>query len=685
MNRSTVALAALILLGVVPVTAQKRPATPLAGFDRWVDSAMAKAGGVGLAIAIVKDDSVVYAKGFGVRKLGNPAPVTPKTLFAIGSTTKAMTATAVGMLVDEGRLAWDDKVADRYPGYQLRDPALTREVTIADLLTHRTGLPGTDDRLWMGSRLSRAEVIRRSRFLPATHGLRTTFDYFNIGFLTAGEIVAAVSGTSWDRFLRDRIFGPLKMTSSNTSIRSTDSTADVAIPHDLRDGKVVPISYRNIDNIGPAGSVNSNVLDMAQWIRFNLGGGRYQGRELLKPATHREIVTPHMLLGADPAGTAISYGYGWFLSHLDGFNFVEHSGGIDGMITQLTLVPSEHVGVIVLTNSTGSVVGPAVAHGAIDRLLGIKADRMAEILPVDSNRAAGRRAEDSLTGARVASSRPSLPLAAYAGRYFQPMYGNATITEKGGRLLFTVAGFLDELPLDHWQFDTFRGLWSDPIFGHATASFRLETTGTAIAGVMVDGLTNEFKRVSAAAVARACEPSSANVTALSTRASPYDSVDVGVGGQPLRVCYSRPAMRGRNVFGTDLVPFDTLWRTGANDPTILRLPFPATIAGLPVQPGNYSLYTVPGRDHWTVVINASTSQGGLTRDDGQFRNEYTAEIRAREVGRRTVIRETMADPTERFTIRSEATGPSSADLILEWETTRVRIPIARTDPPAKTS
>ena len=162
MNRSTVALAALILLGVVPVTAQKRPATPLAGFDRWVDSAMARAGGVGLAIAIVKDDSVVYARGFGVRKLGSPAPVTPKTLFAIGSTTKAMTATAVGMLVDEGRLAWDDKVADRYPGYQLRDPALTREVTIADLLTHRTGLPGTDDRLWMGSRLSRAEVIRRS-------------------------------------------------------------------------------------------------------------------------------------------------------------------------------------------------------------------------------------------------------------------------------------------------------------------------------------------------------------------------------------------------------------------------------------------------------------------------------------------------------------------------------------------
>lgn len=685
MNQSIRALAAVALLGVAPVVAQKRAAPPLAGFDRWVDSTMAKAGGVGLAIAIVKDDSIVYAKGFGVRKLGDPAPVTPRTLFAIGSTTKAMTATAVGMLVDEGRLGWDDKVADRYPGFQLKDPQLTRDVTIADLLTHRTGLPGSDDRLWMGSVLSRAEVIRRARFLPATHGLRTTFDYFNIGFLTAGEIVGLVSGTSWDGFLRDRIFRPLKMTSSNTSIRATEPTADVATPHDLRDGKVVPIKYRNIDNIGPAGSVNSNVVDMAQWIRFNLGGGRYEGRELLKPATHREIITPHMLLGADPAGAAISYGYGWFLSYRDGFNFVEHSGGIDGMITQLSLVPSEHVGVVVLTNNIGAFVAAGVAHTALDRLLGVKADRAAEILSVDSNRASGRRAEDSLGRARVASSRPSLPLAAFAGRYYQAMYGNATITEKDGRLIFTVGGFLNELPLEPWQFDTFRGLWSDPIFGHATATFRLETTGPAVAGVTVEGLTNEFKRLSPAALALACEPSIANVVALSTRASPYDSADVSVGGQALRVCYSRPAMRGRKVFGTDLVPFDTLWRTGANDPTIIRLPFPATIAGLAVQPGNYSLYTVPGPDQWTVVLNGSTSQGGLTRDDGQFKNEYTADVRAREVGRRPVMRETFTDPSERFTIRSEQTGPASADLILEWETTRVRIPIVRTDLPAKKS
>lgn len=674
MKRSALALGLACLAGLAPASAQKRAADPLAGFDRWIDSAMTKAGAVGLAIAVVKNDSVIFAKGFGVKKLGDPAPVTTKTLFAIGSTSKAMTATAVGILVDEGRLGWHDKVADRLPSYQLADPGLTREVTIADLLTHRTGLPGSDDRLWMGSRHSRAEVIRRSRYLAATHGLRTTFDYYNIGFLTAGEIVGTASGSSWDTFLRERLFRPLKMNSTNTSVRSTDSTADVATPHDLRDGKVIPIQYRNIDNIGPAGSVNSTVLDMAQWIRMNLGGGTYEGRQLLTPATHREITTSHMLIGADPAGSAITYGYGWFLSRRDGFNVAEHSGGIDGMVTQLIMVPSEHVGVIVLTNSMGSLVGPAVSHAALDRILGTKGDRMAEVITVETMRSMSQRAEDSLSRARVASSRPALPLEAYAGGYYQPMYGAATISAKDGGLVFAVAGFRDSLPLAHWQFDSFRGRWSDPIFGRATASFRLETTGAAVAGVTVEGLTGEFKRISAATAALACQPTSADLSQLATRASPYDSVDVSLGDAALRICYSRPAMRGRKIFGSEIVPFDSLWRTGANDPAIINVPFPATIAGIAVQPGHYSLYTMPGRDHWMVGINGSTTQAG---------NDFSAEVLGRELSRQSVRRETTLDPVERFTIRSERTGASNADLILEWETTRVRIPITRTDPPAK--
>ncbi len=655
----------------------KHPTNPLAGFDRWVDSAMAKGGGVGLAIAIVKDDSIVYAKGFGVRKLGDPAPVTPRTLFAIGSTTKAMTATALGMLVDEGRLTWDDKVADRLPTFRLLDPNLTRELTIADLLTHRTGLPGTDDRLWMGSRYSRAEVIRRVQFLKAAHPVRTQFDYFNIGFLTAGEIVAVVSGTSWDAFIRDRIFRPLRMESSNTSIRDLGETADVATPHDLRAGKVVPIKYRNIDNIGPAGSVNSNVLDMAQWIRFNLSGAKYAGRQLLNPATHRTITTPHMLVGADPTGSPVSYGFGWALGRSEGFNIIEHGGGIDGMITNVTMAPSEHLGVVVLSNNGASNIAGAVGLTALDRYLGIKANRLAGITPLDSVVATNLRLEDSLDGSRAKSSHPSLPLEAYAGSYWEPMYGLATVSVRDGKLVFQPVAFRDELPLGHWQYDTFRGEWADPIFGHANAAFRLEPTGAAIAGVTVEGLTNEFKRVAPGAVALSCEPSTPDLTQLAGRTSPYDSVDIGVGDRAARVCYSRPAMRGRKVFGSELVPFDTLWRTGANDPTIIHLPFAAEIAGIKVGPGKYSLYTVPGPARWIVVVNALTTQGGLTRDEGQFKNNYTAEVRAKEAGRSPVARESIPDPVERFTIRWDLAGPTNGDLLLEWETTRVRIPIKR--------
>src|SRR6185295_11910011 len=221
------------------------------------------------------------------RKLGDPAPVTPRTLFAVGSTTKAFTTAALGMLVDEGKLSWDDKVTDRLKGFQLYDPAVTREITVRDLVTHRSGL-SRGDRLWMGSNLSRAEVIRRVRFHRPSTSFRTTFGYQNIMFLSAGEIIPALTGKSWDDFLKERIFTPLGMTSTSTTVRALRDQPDVAEPHELRNGAPATVPYRQIDNIGPAGSINSNVLDMAQWIRLHLNGGKVGGQVLLKPETERE-------------------------------------------------------------------------------------------------------------------------------------------------------------------------------------------------------------------------------------------------------------------------------------------------------------------------------------------------------------------------------------------------------------
>ncbi|MEO8450161.1 MAG: serine hydrolase domain-containing protein [Gemmatimonadota bacterium] len=403
-------LAALSLAVLVSssVAAQKPAArSPLSGIEAWIDSAMVKGHGVGLAVAVVKDDSIVFAKGFGVKKLGDPAPVGPKTIFAIGSTTKAFTAAALGMLVDEGRLGWDDKVTDHLPGFQLYDPAVTREITVRDLLTHRSGL-SRGDRIWLGSNLSRAEVIRRVRFHKPTWSLRNTWGYQNMMFLTAGEMIPALTGTSWDDFLEERIFTPLGMTSTSTADSALNSQTDVAQPHEERDGKTITIPRRNIDNVGPAGSMHSNVLDMAQWIRFHLAGGAVAGKQLLKPATHRELFTPQMLIQSAEGLEAfygntpfLAYGLGWFLFDRAGRKVVEHSGGIDGMITELIMVPEEKLGVIVLSNRTSLLAFP-IGHHIIDQYLGTgNVDRLGPFLASEAKDEARERAvEDSMSRAR---------------------------------------------------------------------------------------------------------------------------------------------------------------------------------------------------------------------------------------------------------------------------------------------
>ncbi|MGE0554167.1 MAG: serine hydrolase [Gemmatimonadales bacterium] len=669
-----VVMAAWTAASTDSASAQRRPAAPdpLAGLDGYIQDAMAKLKGVGLAIAIVKDDSIVYAKGFGVKKLGEPAPVTPGTVFAVGSTTKAFTTAALGMLVDEGRFDWDTRATNLLPGFELYDPAVTREITVRDLVTHRSGL-SRGDRLWMGGSLSRGEVIRRVRYHEPSWGIRTSFGYQNIMYLAAGEIVPAVTGRSWDAFLHDRIFQPLGMTSSSTTVAGLDKQPDVATPHTEIDGTLVPIEYRNIDNVGPAGSINSNVLDMAQWIRFHLSGGTVGGRALLSLETHREMFTPQMLMRAGgtndllyPGANFLAYGLGWFLFDLAGRKVVEHSGGIDGMVTELIMVPSEKVGVIVLSNSGGSAVAFPVARAVINRYLGVAEDPVATVAPVlammDS---VGKRREDSVTKARAVGKGPSAALDAYTGVFDNPMYGPARVRLIDGKLLVAVDGQEEPLDLTHWHYDTFRGASRDQRLGKTWVTFRLGSDG-AVGGLTIDGLEQEFVRRPAAALAAGCDPSDADRIRLASRLSPLDSTAIFLGGRAAKVCYSRPSVRGRQVFGAALVPFDSLWRTGANDPTTIYLPFPVTIGGLAVPAGKYSVLTVPGRSRWELVLNRSLTQGT---------SNYATAGKPHELGRATAPVEALAEPVEQFTIRAETKGADSTELILEWERTRVRFAV----------
>jgi CubicO group peptidase (beta-lactamase class C family) len=264
-RRLTVALAVLL---AAPLGAQD----PLAGLDEYVTHVMRDWEAPGVAVAVVKDDRVVFAGGFGLREVGRPDRVDEHTLFAIASTSKAFTAAALGMLVDAERVQWDDRVIDHLPGFRLHEPYATREMTVRDLLSHRSGLP-RGDRLWYLSHLDRDEIVRRVRGLEPVWSFRARYGYQNIMFTAAGELIEAVTDTTWDDFVRARIFEPLGMLRTTTTVRDLEQRGNAAEPHGKIDGRVVAIGWRSFDNVGAAGAIISSVADMAEWIRLHLGRG----------------------------------------------------------------------------------------------------------------------------------------------------------------------------------------------------------------------------------------------------------------------------------------------------------------------------------------------------------------------------------------------------------------------------
>jgi CubicO group peptidase (beta-lactamase class C family) len=477
--------------------------SPVEGLDEYVQKAMQDWEVPGLAIAIVKDDKVVLAKGYGVREIGKETPVDEHTLFAIGSSTKAFTTAALGMLADEGKLSWDDPVTKYLPWFQLFDPWVTRELTIRDLVTHRSGLERAD-LLWYGSSLSRDEILRRIRYLEPTWSFRSTFGYQNIMFLAAGQVVAAVSGMSWDDFVKQRIFTPLGMTMSNTSVTALKKAEDVATPHAKIEGVVQTVSWRNIDNIGPAGAINSNVLDMAQWLRLQLGEGNYQGKQLLSSAVVDEMHTPQIVIprGGFPANLIpethfSTYGLGWFLDDYRGRKIVYHGGNIDGMSVLVAMIPEENLGLVVLTNMNGSFLPSLLMYKIFDAYLGAPArDLSALTLPTFKTiETQAQSAEQKMEASRVMGTKPSLLLEEYAGIYTDKLYGDAKVTLENGKLVLQYGPALIG-GLEHWHYDTFRATWRDRLLGKSLVTFTFDAAGKADGlKVTVEGQPIiEFKR-----------------------------------------------------------------------------------------------------------------------------------------------------------------------------------------------
>lgn len=442
----------------------------------------------GMAIAIVKDDSVIFAKGYGVREIGKPEKVDKNTLFAIASNTKAFTSATVAILVDEGKLNWDDKVIKYLPWFQLYDPYVTYNMTIRDLLCHRSGL-GTfsGDLLWFGSSYSREEVIKRARFLKPKYGFREHYGYSNIMFLTAGEVVNAVSGKSWDNFVKEKILIPLGMNRTVTSVTSLAIMDNVASCHTEYEGKVIAIPYLNWDNIAPAGAINSCVADMAKWIKLQLNRGKLDSTQIFTESRSREMWSPNTIQNVTsyseklfPTTHFKAYALGWGVNDYLGRKIVSHSGGYDGMLSYTCLIPEEKMGFVILTNCNNSVYSPLVFK-TLDALLGGNetdwSQQMLGNMKKQQEYEKQRKLDEEKN--RVKDSKPTLNIKEYEGLYGGELYGNATITNDNGNLKLTMAPTPQfNAVLKHWQYDTFSFRFSEfPSLPEGKVTFIINADG----------------------------------------------------------------------------------------------------------------------------------------------------------------------------------------------------------------
>jgi len=454
--------------------AKKAPALPIAPqeIDETVARAMKAFQVPGMAVGIVKDGQLVFAKGYGVREAGKSARVDPDTLFQIGSNTKAFTAAALAMLVDEGKLRWDDKVIDHLPHFRLYDPYVTREFTIRDLLTHRSGLGlGAGDlMIFPSTDMTRAEIMQGMRHLKPVSSFRAKYDYDNLLYMVAGELIPAVTGQSWEDFVTRRIFAPLKMTGCAANADRIADGRDVASPHVVMEGKAQAIPVEGINAIGAAGTINCNITGMARWIETQLAAGETPtGQRLFSAERSAEMwnmvtpMPPSPLAGLYDSHFA-GYGLGWFLSDAHGRKRVHHTGGVQGTVTWVSLIPELKLGVLVFTNQQNGAAMEAVGGQILDAYLGAPhRDWVATAQAMRGERdAAAAKVEAEAARTAASAAPPPLPLDAYAGTYHDAWRGDATVTRSGDTLLLKISRTKKlEGPLMPYKGNIFIVRWKD--------------------------------------------------------------------------------------------------------------------------------------------------------------------------------------------------------------------------------
>ncbi|MEO8108617.1 MAG: serine hydrolase [Ginsengibacter sp.] len=484
----------IFLLFIVSVSVQAQVITS-AQIDSLTELTLKTFDVPGIAVAVVKDGKVIHAKGYGVRSLNTKQKVDENTLFGIASNSKAFTVAALGMLIDDGKLKWDDKVTDYVPEFRMYNPYVTEEFTIRDLLTHRSGLGlGAGDLMFWpdSSDFTKADMIHNLRYLKQASSFRTKFDYDNNLYMVAGEVVARISGVSWEDFIQKRILDPLNMSSSAPSYKLLRNKSNVIDPHAPVDGVVKVIRRDWNEAADAAGGIYSNLTDVCKWIIMQMNNGKYgkdSTKQLFSADVHEEMWTPQTIIpvhGESPYNTHFaSYGLGWFLSDVHGYKQATHTGGLAGIVTQITLIPELHLGIIVFTNQQSGAAFTAITNTIKDSYFDIKGRNWVKIYHdrVVANEANAKEITNKvwadIEAQQKNNTKPDVSL--FTGTYTDNWFGDVTISLKNGKMWFTAKrSFLLNGEMFPYKGNTFIVKWGErSMDADAFVMFDLDSDGKA--------------------------------------------------------------------------------------------------------------------------------------------------------------------------------------------------------------
>ncbi len=460
----------------------------------------------GMAVAIVKDGKVIVNKGYGVKKINGKDAVDQNTLFMIASNSKAFTGTSLALLAHQRKLSLDDKVTKWLPYFKMKDDYLTKEITVKDLLTHRIGFATfQSDFVNWASNMTRKELIENMRNVEGTLPFRAKYGYCNVGFLTAGEVIPAVCDTSWDDYLKYHFFQPLNMNRTSTTWKTIKADANAAIPHGMRLGNIVTMDYANVDNLGPAASINSCTTDLCNWMLMQLDSGKFNGKTILPweviTATRTQEMAIQRRFNPYYASNHFNgYGLGWFLKDLEGKMVIEHTGGANGFVTTVCLVPELNLGIAVLTNSDYNDIFQSLRDQLVDGYLG-RPYRDHSKMEFDQSSVYKNEEDNEIKKLQKAVLKTVKPeeLNKYVGEFVNPIYGKVTIkNEKGLKMYFQRHPLLNAV-LEPLGNEKFLATYNDVTYGIMVFPFQIENGKVTGVTVSVNGFIDyfpyEFKKV----------------------------------------------------------------------------------------------------------------------------------------------------------------------------------------------